>query len=196
VWLCYPETGNQYCTTALVYDVSNDAFGIRDLASVKCAAIGIVNDTDPDESWAAATYTWDTASQYWGTSNFSLAVEEMVLGYGTTILLNDTNDATTVAASVGKYDMTFGDAERLKCVKRVHVRTGSGSGTLYVRVGSKMHPNDSVTWANEVTLNTATSQIVDAFAIGRYISVEARSSGTDVWTLTGIDIEAEMRGYF
>ena len=196
VWVCYPETGNTYCTTALVYDVANDAFGIRDLATVKCAAIGIVNDTDPDESWAAATYTWDAATQYWGTSNFSLAVESMVLGYGTTMEMQDTDDAVATASSVGKYDLTFGDSERIKCVKRVHVRTASGSGTLYVRVGSKMHPNDSMTWATEVELDTATSQIVDAFAQGRYISVEVRSDDTDVWTVTGIDLEAELRGYF
>src|SRR5690606_9591826 len=27
VWVCFPESGNTLCTKALVYDVSNDAFG-------------------------------------------------------------------------------------------------------------------------------------------------------------------------
>lgn len=31
VWTCFPESGSQYCTQALVYDVANDAFGIREL---------------------------------------------------------------------------------------------------------------------------------------------------------------------
>lgn len=31
VWTCFPEAGSQYCTLALVYDVANDSFGVREL---------------------------------------------------------------------------------------------------------------------------------------------------------------------
>jgi hypothetical protein len=37
---------------------------------------------------------------------------------------------------------------------------------------------------------------VNCFAQGRYISVEVRSTGSTVWELTGIELEAELRGYF
>lgn len=194
VLVFYPETGHTYCSAALVYDIANDAFGIRPLSEVTCAAIGIVNDTANDESWSNATYTWAEALQYWGTANYSFAVESLVIGSNTSATMQDTDDSVTLAASVGKYDMTFGDAARVKFVKRVHVRTGTGSGTLYVRVGGRMDPNGDITWSNEQTL-TYPNQIVNAFAVGRYISVEVRSDEDDVWLISGIDIEAEMRGY-
>jgi len=194
VWTCFPESGSTYCTLALVYDVATDSFGVRDLDDVTCAAIGIVNDTAGDDSWAGADYFWADATQFWGTSNFSFAAESLVTGFGTTMEMQDTDDAVATPASVGRYDLTMDAPERVKFVKRVHVRAKEGFGTLLVRVGARMSPTDTITWSNEVTL-TEPEQICNLFAQGRYISVEARSTGSDVWTVTGFDIEAELRGY-
>lgn len=163
--------------------------------SVTCAAIGIVNDTDADESWAAAAYTWASATQLWNKQNFSFANESLLLGHDDLAEMQDTDDAVEVDASVGRYDLHFGEPERLKFVKRAHVRAQPGYGTLLVRVGARMTPTDDITWGTEQTL-TEPEQIVNTFAQGRYISVEARSTGADVWTITGLDLEAELRGYF
>jgi hypothetical protein len=57
-----------------------------------------------------------------------------------------------------------------------------------------MTPSGSITWSNEVTL-TEPEQIVNLFAQGRYISVEIRSQGVELWRISGFDIEAEVRGY-
>jgi hypothetical protein len=107
----------------------------------------------------------------------------------------DVTDAETLTAYLGKYSMPFGDAARLKFVRRVHVKARPGYGTLYVRVGSQMEPNDSVAWSDEVTI-TDPEQIANCFAMGRYISLEVRSADSDVWKITGFDIEVEQRGYF
>jgi len=195
VWVCFPEQGSQYCTLAVVYDVQHDSWGVRVLPNVTCAAIGIVNDTSPSEAWTDAAYTWEDAARLWNRPNYSLAVESLVTGAGTTATQHDTQDAVTMAASLSRYDLTFAEPERVKFVKRLHVRGKTGNGTLYVRVGARMTPTEAITWASEVTLVEA-EQIVDVFAQGRYISVEIRSEDADVWTVTGIDLEAELRGYF
>jgi hypothetical protein len=57
-----------------------------------------------------------------------------------------------------------------------------------------MTPGDSTAWSPEVEL-TSPDQIVNTFAQGRYISVELRSEAASTWTVTGIEIEAELRGY-
>ena len=36
---------------------------------------------------------------------------------------------------------------------------------------------------------------VDTFTQGKYLSFEFRSDGVNPWTLTGFDVEAELRGY-
>lgn len=194
VWIAYPESGNTFCTKALVYDVANDRFGVRDLASVTCAAIGVVNDTAISEAYDVHPETFDSTSRFFNTENYSLAAESLVTGYSTTASMQDTGDAVTVAGLVGKYDITMGDPQRVKLVRRAHVRAQAGCGTLYVRVGGRMTPNGSITWSSEFTL-TEPNQLAPLFAAGRYISVEVRSSGAEVWTIAGIDLEYELRGY-
>jgi hypothetical protein len=195
VWVCFPEQGSQYCTLAAVYDVPHDAFGVRVLPDVTCAAIGIVNDTSPSEAWIDATYLWADAARLWNQPNYSLAVESLLTGAGTTATQHDTQDAVALAASLSRYDLTFNEPERVKLVKRLHVRAKTGFGTLYVRVGARMTPTDAITWSAEVAL-TEPDQIVNTFAQGRYISVEVRSEDEAVWELSGLDLEAELRGYF
>lgn len=195
VWVCFPEQGSQYCTLAVVYDVGHDSFGVRVLPDVTCAAIGIVNDTASSEAWQDATYLWADGARLWNQPNYSLAVESLLTGAGTTATQHDTQDAVELAASLSRYDLTFGEPERVKFVRRAHVRARTGFGTLYVRVGSRMTPTDSIDWAAETPL-VEPAQIVNTFAQGRYISVEIRSEDDDEWQVSGVDLEAELRGYF
>ena len=107
----------------------------------------------------------------------------------------DTTDAETLTAYLGKYSMDFGDSARVKLLKRIHLQGAPGYGKLFVRAGGQMTPHDSIAWCTEVEINDPT-QIADCFATGRYISVEIKSTGSDVWKLTGLDLEVEPRGYF
>lgn len=193
VWVCFPETGNSACTKALVYNIATDSFGERTLPSVAHAALGIVNDDQPSGIWDDDSEAWDTDFSVWSDVNYSLAATGLVTVGGTTMTLHDTTDATTVAASVGKYDLSFNAPERIKFVKRVHLLT-KNPGTLFVRVGSRMAPTGPIRWSPEVTF-TEDSQVVNTFAQGRYISIEVRSAGEELWAITGINIEVEMRGY-
>jgi hypothetical protein len=195
VWTCFPESGAQYCTLALVYDVANDAFGVRDLDAVTCAAIGIVNDQAQSEAWDDDDGAWNDDNSVWNEANYSFATESLVLGSGTAATMQDTQDNVTLAASVGRYDLDFGEPERVKFVRRLHVLTNVGAGSLFVRVGSRMTPGGSITWSAEVELQDS-DQIVNTFAQGRLICVEIRSEGAQTWTITSIEIEAEIRGYF
>jgi len=195
VWTCFPETGHQYCTKALVYDIANDALGVRDLDDVTCAEIGIVNDTAPDESWDADAQAWDDDNSYWNQANYSLAVESLVLGFDDVAEMQDTDDNVTRDASIGRYDLTFGESERVKFLRSIHVRSQPGAGSLYVRAGGRMSPTDTIQWSAEREL-VEPDQRVNMHVRGRYISVEVRSEGDDAWTIAGLDLEAEMRGYF
>lgn len=195
VWVCFPEQGSQYCTLAAVYDVTHDSWGVRVLVNVTCAAIGIVNDTAPSEAWADQLYTWAEAARLWNQPNYSLAVESLVTGAGTAATQHDTQDAVEVDASLSRYDLAFGEPERVKFVRRVQVRAKPGFGTLYVRVGARFTPTAAIQWSDEVAL-VEPEQIVNTFAQGRYISVEVRSEDDEVWEVSGIDLEAELRGYF
>lgn len=194
VIVAFPTAGSERCNLALVYDVANDSFGIRDLPDIATAVNGTVNDTTTSAVWDDDSNTWDSDNSTWNSSVIAAATESLVFGYSDTLEEQDTDDTVTVPAVVGKHDLHFGEPERVKFVKRLHIRTKEGYGTLLVRVGSRMTTTDPITWSPEVEL-TEPEQIVNSFAQGRYISVEIRSNSDDVWAVTGIDLEAELRGY-
>lgn len=194
-WICYPSAGNTYASEAIVFNVANGAWGIRSLADGTFAAVGVVNDTATDESWNNDSATWDSDASMWNAANFSLATEQLVTSVaGDTLTLEDSGDATTVAATLFRHDMTMGAPERYKFVRRAHVRTNAAPGTLFVRVGARNSPTDAITWDTERTLAVPDAW-VNVRAQGKFISIEFRSSGTDEWQVTGFDLEYELRGY-
>jgi hypothetical protein len=184
VLIGFPSSGNEFCDIGLVYDAELDSFGVRDLAAVTHAPVGFINDTSESNTWADRTETWADAVGAWAASSVSSARDSMVLIRTDEMHQQDVNDAETKTAYLGKYSMPLGDAARVKFVRRVHVKAQANYGTLYVRVGSQMEPNDTILWSTEVAI-TDPEQIANCFALGRYISVELRSDGSDVWKVTG-----------
>lgn len=195
VLIGFPSSGNQFCDTGLVYNVELDSFGVRDLSAVTHAPVGVINDTTVSNTWADRTEVWADAVGAWGGSTVSSARDSLVLVRTDEMHQQDVSDAETMTAYLSKYSMPMGDPSRVKFVRRVHVKAKANYGTLFVRVGSQMEPNDSITWSSEVSI-TDPEQIANCFATGRYISVELRSAGSDVWKITGLDLEVEQRGYF
>ena len=191
----FPESGSQFCTAALIYDMNRDSFGVRTLSNVVYAPVGFVNDNVASNTWADRSDTWADAADPWGSSTIAAARDSLVYVDATTLEQQDTTDSVAEAASLGKHAMDFGEPKRLKFVRKVHVRARENFGTLLVRVGGSMTPTGSVTWSNEVAL-TAPEQVCNVSAIGRYISLEVRSTGSDVWKITGFDLEGELRGYY
>lgn len=194
VIIAFPMNASTRCNLALIYDIPNDAFGVRDLPDIATAVVGRVDDTEVSDAWDDDSGVWDDDQSTWNSAGLGVVTESVVFAYDGILENQDTDDNVSMAASIGKYDLTFGEPERVKFIKRLHVRAKTGFGTLLVRVGSRMTPTESIVWSDEVTL-TEPEQIVNTFAQGRYISVEMRTTGDSVWTMTGVDIEAEMRGY-
>lgn len=206
VWIFFPSSGNTFCDLALVWDSAGGAWGVRDVPLVSHAALGIVNDTAPSETWDADTDTWDSDNTIWNQQGFSSAVDSLVLGVPNDaaptsslflqVDLGDTFNGTNIQATIGKYSMALEAAERVKFVKRIIPLVKAGTGTeLLVRVGTQMTAEGTITWGVEQTFIVGTSQYVDVLAMGKFISVEFRSTGVNPWTLTGFDIEGEVRGY-
>lgn len=190
-----PVTGNTFASEELVYSVSADAWGLHTVVDGTCAAVGIVNDTAPDESWDGDAEVWDNDNTAWNAANFSLAVEQLLTGAdAATLTLEDASDATDHDATLTRHDLTMGDAERFKFVRRVHARTNQTPGTLYIRVGARNSITEAITWHAEQVLAPPDS-FINVRVLGRFISVEVRSEDSDVWLFTSLDLEYEMRGY-
>ncbi len=195
VLIGFPSAGNTYCNMAIIYDVSRDCFGIRMFPDARHAAVGFISDAQPGNTWAERTETWASAVGSWASGLASNAKDSLSLVKQTAITQEDTNNLTVVDANISKTGLTFGDPERVKFVKEVHIRTRDPYGELLVRVGGQMTPTGPTEWS-AYELMTGNEQIVSLNTVGRYISVEVRSVNGQQWKLTGVQLVAELRGYY
>ena len=196
VWICFPESGSSTCTRAMIYDVAHDAWGERDLAGISFGATGIINDTASDESWDSDSEVWDNDLTEWNRQNFSLATEELVLADSATPdFLEVGRGSESLTSTLARADIDFDAPERLKFVKRVHVRLDASSAIDFsVRIGTRNTLGDAVTWTSPVTFNSDDG-FANVLAIGKYISIELSATTDTTFKITGLDLEAEMRGY-
>ena len=103
--------------------------------------------------------------------------------------------ASTLTATVAKNDIDFGEPERFKFVRRVHIRVEADNDVDFtVRVGGRESTGGSVEYTPAATMNS-NDQYIDAMVLGRLISVEVSATTAKPWRITGIDLEAELRGY-
>lgn len=191
-----PLFGSTTLNVALPFYPDTGAFGApRELSGVECAALGIVDDGSTPGDWNSDTGTWDADTSAWDEATFSLARESVVVGVPATpaMIELDTLDSVALDARIERYDLTFGEPERIKLVRAVHVPC-ENFGTLYVRVGGRNNLTDAITWSS--TVITSPDQIGYLFAQGRYISYELRTEGAEQWRSPGFDLEYRLGGYY
>ena len=100
-----------------------------------------------------------------------------------------------MTSTVAKNDIDFGEPERFKFVRRVHFRIEADTDVEFtIRVGGRDSTAGSYNYTAGATV-TADDEYVDAMVIGRYIAFEISSTTTKPWRITGVDLEAELRGY-
>lgn len=195
-WILFPETGEDFCTLALVQ--STDGWGVVELEDVAHAAMGIVDDTQPGETWDDDELVeWDDDELPWSDSTLGQSVQSMVVASPTneTLTLLESGDLTVRESLIAKYSMTFGEPERLKYIRRVHIR-GRDFGSLTVRIGTQMLPDEAITWRSSQTISNPDQPVPGDEAIGRYISIEVSGTDTSEYEITGFDFEYELKGYF
>ena len=194
VIVAFPSTGSTYLDSALVYDISRDAWGVRSLNQVTHLPVGLVRDAVPENTWINRTEVWTLATDVWAATSDTGAVDTLLSLKAVEFTQEDFNSGDPLDCRVGRSGLSFGEPERIKFVKRLHIRTKAPFGELFVRVGGQMQATGPVNWSTEKSI-TGSEQIVNRTAVGRFIAVEVRSADGVPWKLTGVDMEAELRGY-
>ena len=196
VWICFPEAGSSQATRAMIYDTVNDAWGDRELPGINFAATGLINDTAVDQTWDVDTEVWNDDTSPWNLQNFSNSTEALVLAEpdGPDFLQIETG-TETLTSVLARHDLDFGEPERFKFLRRIHFRTEADVAVDFsVRVGTRNATGESISWGNSVAFNSDDGY-VNILAMGRLLSVELTTTTSSPFKITGIDLEAEIRGY-
>ncbi len=196
VWICFPEAGATYCNRAMVYDIANDAWGDRELANIAYGTVGIVSDTTPDETWDADSQVWDDDPEPWNTQSFSLATEPLVLADNDAPHFWEVGRGSSLLGSVlSREDIDFNEPERFKFIRRVYIRTEADAAIEFdVRIGTRNATGESIAWGAAIPF-VSTDGYINCSAMGKYISIDIRATTQTPFKITGVDIEAELRGY-
>lgn len=190
VWVCIPESGNQFATTAHVWDYARDEWTLRDLNQVRHATLGYVLDTIPSNIWDNVLTTWDTTIKVWNAPSDG-AIQRVLSSEATELYLEDTSTLTSVTGTIQKLDLTCDDESLDKLTTRVWIE---GSGTLtnvQFRLGSRNDSNAAIAWGALVprSVDGAPYEVH-----GKFISIEITCTTTDVWTINRITIEYVPNG--
>lgn len=183
LWVMIVEegSGEEAATFAAVYNLVSGEWTFRDLPNpVSDVSLGLAytessrdaTDNVLHEETDIVAWCFDGSDDY--------------------VHVMDTDTEVSLSASLERHDLDFDDSQRLKFVRAIHVQY-QGTTDLEMRVGHRNDLTDSITWQ---AWGDITSAPTHCNVLGRYISFEIRSvDSTDVWTIAGVNIEYELRGY-
>jgi hypothetical protein len=193
LWVCVPEAGSQFATVAHIWDQTRDTWVTKDLNSVRYGTTGRVNDLADPPQWDSDSQPWDTDLTVWNESQHSMR-QDIVVTEASAMFLEDTPEPTAISASIQRLDLAFEDADQIKVTNLVRVEgSGTGLNQLFVRLGARNSPSESVQWGPFVQRKAEGNEYEVA---GRYISVEVTSDGDQPWTISRITVEAEPDGTY
>jgi hypothetical protein len=204
VWCCFPEAGESEPTLALVWDATDDKFGVRELRpSAAHIARGQVGGLSGVLNWDDDDGEWDLDVTGWNSALFNPTEDALVQANRTQTRLVAVNEGTTyggeaIHSRVEKTGLDFGDFKRIKLVKTFAPRIIGNPGTeLTIRLGSSNNDANIVQWSAPVPYVIGDSQKIDTFAQGRFIAFSIESKRDQAtWLLQGVEFEYDLQGYF
>jgi len=198
VWFCFPSAGNNFCDLALVWNWTDNTWGVRDLPA------GCIATADGIDIVGLSTATWETggAAATWNLEDGAWD-ERAFNALGGVLLLSGDNTNTGVAGSpIYRADRgnTFnGDArpfriERLSFSPEGEARTltvtevwiQATGDPFTVRIGSQNEPNGPVTWKVSRVFNPQEDKKITCRVTGRYPCLALESEGDTNTRLHGV----------
>ncbi len=207
IWCCFPQTGSDEATLALVYDATNGKFGIREL-SPKAAHItrGQVGNVTGVISWDLDPGEWDLDITRWKQNLFNPTEDALLQADRTgTVLIaigeGSTYTGTPIRSRVERSGLDFGAVEQIKFVKSVVPRiTGTPGTKIQVRLGAAANDANIVLWQPPIEYiigEGESGQKVDVFVTGRFIAISFESELDQApWIVQGVLFEFDFQGRF
>ena len=211
-WFCFPETGDNQPTIALVYNWSSGALGLRELgAEIAHADRGIVIPSASSDNWDsfADTDYWDNQADVWDAQSYDAGNTSILMGRSeaTAALYQadegNTFDGENMIAFVERTGLAIVGRDRqgnprvahdvVKYCNRIipHIR---GDGTIKIQVGSQEEIDQPVSWATAQDYRIGIDHEVYFDVSGVYLAVKFFSEDDNRWELDGYDANIEVIG--
>jgi len=168
--------------------------------SVTSGAYGQINYT-ASNSWSAATGSWADASTLWNQDEFSPADARLLIaGTNPSISLVDagtTFEGAAYPSVLERTGISLDDPQSIKTIRSIYPRIDATSETqIQVQVGGSMNAEDSPIWSAPSVYTVGTTNKVDSFATGRFVSVRFTALDNQPWRLKSYDLDVIQQGLY
>ena len=199
-WICYPETGSQVCTKALIWNWVDGTFTFRDLSGVTCGTSGQY-ESNGQSPWSADGATWADDDTSWDMDYLPATQSRFILGTNTPQLLGvDVGTqfhGSTFPATVERTGLAFDDLESVKTCKAIYPRIDGTTGeTVYVQAGGAMDVEGPYNWSDPVPYVIGSTYRADLFASGRFLAYRVYSTAALSWRIRSLDMEVQAMGRY
>ena len=203
VWFAIPEDGDNYPSTAFVYNYLDGTWALRDLEKqVRFGDFGDASTAFDDRTWDSSWLneegtraSWDTGKAGWhiaGKQPFD-GIMYGVEGVSVHNIDPQLPDAQPYSF-IKRTDMPIGGHEYNSTITRVYPLI-EGTSEVEVRFGSQQYAGGPVRWAgNWMKFRPGTDRKLDIRTTGELHAYEIRSSDSGFFYLTGMDVEFSMAG--
>jgi len=213
MWICFPETGNDWCNKALIWNWRDNTTTIRELSGISHIGYGLV-----DPSLESTSFDGDTGISFdadTGTFNeqaYNPTLSKMLQAYphatSPKLLLTDSDNTfngTNMTSYVQRSGLPLGrqgsdgkihvDLSKIKFVKAIYPQIKAANGTVIsIYIGTQMEIGDTISWSPAYSFTMGTDRKVDVRATARIISIKFETAGDVWWEMDTFGVEFDYRG--
>jgi hypothetical protein len=198
--ICFPESGYDWPTLALVWNWAENTFDYREMGGPKTyATAGIIPGTAV--SFDSDSGTFDAATGTFDEETYNPFLTRVLLldSAAKKAYQNDTGeDFNGVPMSVyaERTGMTIvKDLTALKRIKRIFPKViGTAGDTLRFYIGTRSTIGSSTSWSGPYTFTIGSDYKIDLRVTARILDMRVEYSGTNTFRLFGMDVEHEFNG--
>ncbi len=201
LWVCFPQSTDEYCTLALVWNWKYNTWGVRELPGVMHGTPGAVDFTG-GLLWSSATDTWESADYSW-SQNISLKSSmNAVLAspVDTKMYVTEVGaqfDTTPYNSYVERKNVRFDKPNTVKLLKQVRPLIEGPVGSsidIYVNTSYDQTADSQVYGPYPFVIGV--DQKIDCHVQGRMLGVKFMSSGTFPWRVKRYDLVIDEIGLY
>lgn len=203
-WFCYPESGAEQPTKALIWNYKDNTIGFRDFNG-SFALPGFIAAV-PAGLWSESTDTWEEVTDLWGAEGQKQLVycrPEDDAFYQLDV--GDTFDGAPIPFALERVGLGLIGKDRQgqpkvslkvqRLVKRLWPKIRSELLTN-IRLGVQQRIGGEVSWTDPFEYDPTSEDFVDPIVTGAIIAVRFEGSGTIAWSLEGYDLDLELLGEY
>jgi hypothetical protein len=202
IWVCIPESGNDYPNIAWVWSISDNTWHLQELGGLMAyGAEGVV--VGAELTFDGLSGTFDDQDQTFDEQSFTPFARRLVLWRGNaqkalqTGSTGGTFDGSPILASITRANMGLSrDVNRKKTVKRVFPKVfGPALATVNIYVGSANAIDSPVFYQGPFPYTIGSSYKIDCRISGRFFHMRMEHNDASGFRLSGFDVEFDDNGY-